>query len=222
MNIMSYDDMMVEAIRRTDEPSKIVALACNMTMQTEPSDKWRPPLLYLLKAEHTSVLEHCTVTFRISGVSRSLLAQLTRHRIGSFTSQSQHYQDYRDVPVVLSKTIIEDPKRLSAFRKALRKCYEEYEEALDAGVPREEARQLLPNAAAVNILWTVNARSLINFLRQRLCRRNVEEMVIFAQEVHHYVSVWWPELFTHVGPPCFMDHHCNQGKLRSPKCISRR
>ncbi len=79
------------------------------------------------------------------------------------------------------------------------------------GIKSEEARQVLPNAAAVNILWSVNARSLVNFLEQRLCRRNVEEMQIFAQKIWEEVNDYWPEFADCCGPYCYPSGKCNQG-----------
>lgn len=92
-----------------------------------------------------------------------------------------------------------------------------YNAMLDEGVPREEARQVLPTAAAVNLLWTVNARGLMSFLRPRLCWRNVKEMKVFADKIHQTVMVWWPELFINIGPPCQLEK-CNQGSMIDPRC----
>ena len=85
----------------------------------------------------------------------------------------------------------------------------------------EEARQILPNSKAVNILWTINARSLINFFHQRLCYRNVEEMRIFADRMHAVCMGWFPQLFQFVGPECTFMKRCNQGKMMAPQCKGR-
>ena len=150
------------------------------------------------------------MTFAINGVSRSLLAQLTRHRMSSFTSASQHYADYSDMPMVVGEQLADNSEAESCLNWALRG----YSRLAYDGVPIEEARQVLPNACAVNILWTVNARSLLNFFTQRLCKRNVEEMLTFASKVFDEVDNYWPEYAALCGPFCYMNGgDCNQGKM---------
>jgi thymidylate synthase (FAD) len=188
-----------------------------MTMQTEvdvdsiykASDML---LKFLLTADHTSVLEHCSITFLVRGPSRSLLAQLSRHRHASLTCQSQHYQDYREAPFVVHPDM-----QSSGVEEVLRDSMEAYIGLVDSGVPKEEARQVLPNAAVVNLLWTVNARGLLSFFRQRLCRRNVKEMQVFAEKAHAACMLWWPELFQFIGAPCRLGT-CNQGRMKDPQC----
>jgi thymidylate synthase (FAD) len=216
MQHISYKDNRVTMISMSSNAKYLVATAMDMTMKqdtvtTEAIEACNRiiPYKFLLDAEHTSLLEHVNFTFRLKGISRSLLAQITRHRMGSFTSSSQHYQDYRDYPVVTSDKLIADKDTIVAFNTA----YSRYTNLIANGVSKEEARQVLPNAAAVNLLWSVNARSLVNFLRLRLCKINVEEMQIVATKVLSQAMVVLPDLFTHVGPQCFMDGKCKQGYM---------
>ena len=137
--------------------------------------------------------------------------------MSSFTSASQHYADYRDMPMVVTKEMAES----SAMQRAFQAAIGDYVAAVDAAVPVYEARQLLPNACAVNIIWTVNARSLINFFEQRLCKRNVEEMSTFAQKVWAEVCIHWPELADEVGPTCYMTGKCNQGFMSCGEPVNR-
>lgn len=215
MKILTYDDLKVTLLRATPAPAQIVKQAVNITMRQE----WdgchasRALCQFLLDAEHTSVFEHIVYTFLIENVSRSFLAQITRQRMSSFTSASQHYQDYRDYPCVMSK----ETRDVQGVYDVLVASYDAYEElmgdSMDPPIPKEEARQVLPNAAAVNIMWTINARSLALFLRHRLCNRNAAEMQNFAETVLSLVVLHFPELFRHVGPQCF-NGVCKQGHLR--------
>ncbi len=211
MKLKTYDQMIIELIQYSKYPAEIVALALDLTMHS--NDEHMPAKFtnkmgkYLLDAEHTSPLEHAQYTFLIQGVSRSFLAQITRHRMGSFTSASQHYQDYEDYPCIVDTVG-------ATYKIAFGNSYATYEFLKNDGVTREEARQVLPNAASVNLLWSVNARGLVTFLRQRLCHRNVKEMQIFAQRVLSLVTETFPELFKFVGPQCFMDKECKQGRLQ--------
>lgn len=216
----SYEDMQIEVIRATVDPDKVVAYACQLTQKKEitdaPSQMAIDKLIhYLMSANHTSPFEHAVITVMIFGVSRSFLAQITRHRMGSFTSASQHYTLYDSFPNVADKeTLLNQP-----FQNFCDQADEMYNYLISTGIPKEEARQVLPNAKGVNILWTVNARSLINFFNQRLCRRNVNEMRIFARKMKAICMTWFPELFYIVGPDCEMLGGCTQGKMKSKECV---
>jgi thymidylate synthase (FAD) len=168
---------------------------------------------FLFKAEHSSVMEHAVISFTIQGASRSWLAQITRHRMASMTSSSQHYQDYQDYPFVVGQHMA----NLLSVDEAFTGCLNRYRSLLRMEVPKEEARQVLPNASAVNFKWTINARSLYNFMRLRMCLRNVEEIRIFCDKVSLLVQEWWPEYAHVLGPPCYVDGKCNQGFMTCGK-----
>lgn len=211
---LDYTDKALTVIRQTENPGHLLKQAANITMKRsftlEPAFRATPEFIkFLIKAEHTSLFEHMSMTLLIENISRSFLAQITRHRMSSFTSASQHYQDYRDYPVVLSLSLHNDPDANTALAVA----NNSYEVLLKKGFAKEEARQVLPNAAACNIMWTINARSMINFVRQRSCCRNVAEMQLFAEAFSSKITNWWPEFGECLGPPCIMDGECNQGKM---------
>lgn len=210
--------MTVEIMQSTPCPQCLVGLAQSITMAAK-ADADISPLTakqaqFLVEAEHTSLFEHCVYTFLIQGVSRSFLAQITRQRTASPTSGSQHYQDYSDYACAVHPTLADDN---SDVEISLSKAFADYSFLLEQGVAREEARQVLPNAACVNYLWTIDARNLFFFLRQRLCNRNVLEMRIFANTVLDMVKPHFPELFDCAGPQCFMGE-CKQGRMQ---CIEQ-
>lgn len=231
--IKKYEDMSVEILQSSDNPAAQVGIACAIT-QKQDLDIPEPATFQLcqalLDAEHTSVFEHVYYTFLIQDISRSLLAQVTRQRHASPTSGSQHYQKYQNYPCMIHPDIHSNALKSSTVDRtavqsiaetALTDSVKAYTTLGVLNVPREEARQVLPNACAVNLLWTINARSLIVFLRQRTCNRNVYEMRIFANRVLSLVTEHFPELFQHIGPQCFMDAHfsrdnggCRQGKMQ--------
>ncbi len=211
--IKSYHDMSVELIRATEDPMSIVSLALDLTMKsgTECFDKADPKIIrYLVDAEHHSPLEHVGYTFLIQGVSRSFLAQITRQRTFKPTSGSQHYQDYSEYPLIMHENMQSIPDIEDMVSPPL----DIYKDMLAVGIPKEEARQVLPNACAVNLMVTCDARNLMYFLKQRCCNRNVAEMRIFADKVLSLVTAHFPELFDFVGPQCYMDDKCKQGKMR--------
>ena len=215
---LSYDDLKLTKIQYTQDPNRTTSLACAMTQKKEiDSSKPSAKLIrFLFGANHTSVFEHSFITFLIENVSRSFLAQITRHRMGSFTSASQHYQRYDSYPNILHPDMIS----LESVRHFLEKADEQYRHLISVDIPKWEARQVLPNAKAVNILWTVNARSLINFFNARLCKRNVPEMINFAERLQEECIEWWSELFSLVGPDCVTLGGCTQGRMQAEECIN--
>jgi thymidylate synthase (FAD) len=214
-NTKIYQDMKVKALSLPNNPGVRVKLACEITQKESFTGDEAPETLlrYLLRANHTSMFEHLSTTWLIRDVSRSFLAQITRHRMASYTCGSQHYQDYRDYPHIVSEDLhnFKGSETFAVINGM-------YTELIRQGIPPEEARQVLPNAKAVTILWTINVRSLINFLNQRLCERNVEEMVVFAINVYTRCLEWWPELFKYVGPQCRMEGKCRQGRMKAQSC----
>jgi len=212
MEIAAYEDMSIELMQATEHPSVLTGLALNLTMRQDASIVPVTPdkCGYLIDAEHMSPFEHVHFSFLIQGISRSLLAQITRQRTANITSGSQHYQDYSEYPCIVSKTILNN---YSSMKPSLERSVEAYRHLVTSGVPREEARQVLPNAAAVHILWTIDARNLFYFLRQRLCNRNVMEMRVFASNILVLAIDTFPELFQYAGPQCFRGS-CKQGKMR--------
>jgi thymidylate synthase (FAD) len=134
--------------------------------------------------------------------------------MASYTSGSQHYQDYSEYPCVVHPEFLKDISFVNFLDVSLGNSFGEYNYLITQhGVPPQEARQVLPNAAAVNILWTINARSLVNFLKLRLCYRNVSEMQLFAERALSLARIHFPALFNNVGPQCFMGK-CKQGKMK--------
>lgn len=217
--LKSYEDIKVETIWASPNPGIQVREALDNTMKnilrfSEPSNCVSTKLLkFLFQAEHSSTVEHAVISFRILGASRSWLAQITRHRIGSFTSSSQHYQDYTDYDNIVHADLVND----SDFDVAFWSLSHIYQKKIQEGVPKEEARQILPGAKAVNLIWTINARSLYNFMRLRMCLRNVTEMRVFCDKVFLLVYQWWPEFAEICGPPCYVDGKCNQGFMSCGK-----
>ena len=219
---LTYYDLEIEVIQETLHPTWLIAKACAMTQKQDlvnvsGSKNHGNLIKYLFTANHTSPFEHAYITFLISNVSRSFLAQITRHRMGSFTSASQHYQRYDNYPNILDPQML-DMEEVVQF---LDQADEMYSHLIANTVPKEEARQILPNAKAVKILWTLNARSLINFFNQRLCKRNVKEMLNFAQQLLLVCIDWFPDLFKHAGPDCTKtgsNGYCTQGHMQADVC----
>ena len=185
---------------------------------------------------HQSPIEHAVFTFGIEGVSRALLAQITRHRIASFSVQSQRYVRENDFEVVVPPQIAEVPEAREEFELAMRESIAHYQkiaellkarrekELLAEGLsPKaaasraektaiEDARFVLPNACDTKMIVTMNARSLLNFFRHRCCNRAQWEIREVAYQMLSLVYEVAPTLFQNAGAPCIRGN-CPEGKM---------
>lgn len=214
VKIKDYTDSEVKLLVATPFPvdliKKTVAVTKHKDFMSKSIDNMDKIIKYLLEANHTSVFEHIVYTFIIKGASRSFLAQITRHRMASYTSGSQHYQDYRDYGFKIDKQHASG-NSLQLYKESVDESRKKYIELIENGIPNHEARQVLPNASENNLIVTINARSLINFFNLRLCRRNTREIRTIASKMYEYCINHFPELFTYVGPDCYMKNKCFQG-----------
>lgn len=212
MKIRNYEDSTVTVLHASPTKLFLQAAAVSMTTSKEfpvyTGEAMHRLLKYVITAQHFNLLDHLYVTFSIEGVSRAFMAQITRHRIAAYTCSSQHYSDYSDMPMVIDDRI--SSKALPSLIKAM----STYNSLLTSRVPKEEARQVLPNASAVNMIMTVNWTSLINMAKQRLCGRNVKEMQVVMRKIVEALAEADIPLAYYLGPYCFYDKRCecNQGK----------
>lgn len=168
---------------------------------------------------HGSVIEHASFTFSVEGVSRAMTHQLVRHRIASYTQQSQRYVRYDTLRnYVIPPSIAENTGARKEFDEALKKISETYQNLLQMGIPKEDARFILPNAAKTNIMVTMNARELRHFFNVRCCARAQWEMREAATEMLIQVKKATPALFENAGPTCVEMGYCSEGKMKPPDC----
>ncbi len=168
---------------------------------------------------HVSVIEHASFTFSIEGVSRAMTHQLVRHRIASYTQQSQRYVTYDMFEQCVTPPSIAD--RIEAkkiFEETLEKSFKTYKNLLELGVPKEDARFILPNATKTNIIVTMNARELRHFFNLRCCVRAQWEIREAATEMLRHVKEVAPALFENAGPSCVKLGYCPEGKMKPHEC----
>ncbi len=162
---------------------------------------------------HLSVIEHASFTFSLEGISRSCTHQLVRHRIASFTQQSQRYVQLKDGDFVVPETIQKNPEIQKLFEEKVKDLFSTYEKLIDLGIPVEDARFILPNAAKTNIMMTMNARELLHFFALRCCERTQWELSSVAWDMLKLVKKVAPLLFLKAGPSCVRLGHCPEGDL---------
>ena len=154
-----------------------------------------------LASGHESVLEHVSFTFRIEGLSRAALAQLTRHRLASFDVESQRYVKLEDVRMVMPDSIARS-EFLQEAEVCLTGSMDLYKRMVAAGIPPEDARYVTPQAVVTNLLVTMNARELRHFFRLRCCNRAQWEIRGVADAMLAICKRIAPELFYGAGPGC--------------------
>jgi len=168
---------------------------------------------------HMSVIEHASFTFSIEDVSRAMTHQLVRHRLASYTQQSQRYVKYDTLKsYVTPPTIANNPDAQKIFEEALEHVSNAYNKLLEMGIPKEDARYILPNAAKTNIVVTMNARELRHFFNLRCCARSQWELREVATEMLRQVKKVAPSLFENAGPTCVELGYCPEGKMKPPEC----
>jgi len=221
--------MEVKIVAYTPEPEKVCAAAASTSFMADKADelfknmtleKARKILKKVIGYGHVSVIEHANFTFAISGVSRSLTHQLVRHRIASYTQQSQRYVKVRadtDDWYVIPKTCNTTEKQ-QKFKERMREVARWYEDAIADGMPPEDARFYLPNAAKTNITVTMNARELLHFFAYRCCARAQWEIRELANEMLKQVKRVAPTIFENAGPNCVQRGYCPEGDLKPAEC----
>ena len=233
----------------TPQPERTVASAAKLCyssstigelMDNLTDEKAASFVEMLSEIGHESPIEHANFTFGIEGVSRSFLAQITRHRIASYSVKSQRYVTEGSFEYVIPPEIQADEQALQIYYESMQadqtaydrissilkeKHYKTFlEEGKDEKTAHrlaekkaiEDARFVLPNACETKMVVTMNARSLLNFFRHRCCNRAQWEIREVADQMLALVSGVAPELFKKAGPPC-LGGHCPEGKMSCGK-----
>ena len=161
---------------------------------------------------HHSVIEHAVFTFSVEGVSRALTHQLVRHRVASYSQQSQRYVSMDHASYVTPHTVDGDPKATELYDSVMDTIWDAYEKLEAMGIPPEDARYLLPNGCTTNITITMNARELLHFFSLRCCNRAQWEIREMADQMLAICKDVSPIIFKHAGPPCVRGP-CPEGKM---------
>ena len=170
---------------------------------------------------HTSISEHMWFTFTISGVSRALSHQLVRTRMASYSQRSQRYVTEGQFSFVVPPSIERNPSVKAAFEELMADINKSYEGLILLGIPAEDARFVLPNACETQLVMTLNARSLIHFLAERLCQTAQWEIRAMAKAMFEVAKKASPTLMQFAGPKCQHQMFCKEDKKRWNKCQKR-
>ena len=214
--------MKVELISYTPHPDAVCNVAAGTCVSEdipvmEMSVNRFRALKGALASGHESVAEHASFTFAIEGVSRALTHQLVRHRLASFSQQSQRYVKVTGENNELGLNYITP---YSIWDIGMDYEYDElmdsiesfYDKMIAHGIPEEDARYILPNACCTNIVVTMNARELRHFFALRCCTRAQWEIRELADKMLELCKEVAPTLFNNAGASCVATGKCPEGK----------
>lgn len=218
--------MKVSLLQHTPDPERTVALAARLCYSPAGIDELQERLSAaditgflekIMSLGHQSVLEHASFTFGIDGISRACSHQLVRHRIASYSQQSQRYVTHTArFDAVVPDSIQSRSELCARFENQLQELHRCYAELVEAGIPAEDARYILPNAACTNIIMTMNAREILHFFELRCCERAQWEIRAMAVEMLRLVKGIAPVIFRDAGPGC-LTGPCPEGTMTCGK-----
>lgn len=227
--LIEVNKVEVKLLRYTPEPDKTVAMSARLCyspigaaeLEEKISDEQTGKLVRkLVNMGHFSTLEHVSFTFAIEGVSRVLTHQLVRHRIASYSQQSQRYVQEHNFANIMPPSISARPEAKAKFEAINKEIQRLYTEWTEMGIPAEDARYILPNAAETKIVVTMNARALHHFFELRCCSRAQWEIRALAEKMLLEVKKIAPALFENAGPTCVTQGICHEGAMSCGRLAS--
>lgn len=243
--------MKVNIIAHTPEPEKVISMAAKLcyspvgvdeiekNLTDESVDKF---INMLMSMGHESPLEHVSFTFAVEGISRACSHQLVRHRIASYSQQSQRYVKLDQFEYIIPREIEKIDEAKKVFIDAMKKDQEDYDKLVDILFNKhykklvqqgkdekkakkdaekkaiEDARYVFPNACETKIVFTMNVRSLYNFIEHRTCERAQWEIRDLATQMLKKLREISPVLFNNKGPKCIKGP-CPEGKMTCGEII---
>ena len=246
--------MKVKLLSYTPQPEKVISMAAKLcyssvgvegieeNLTEESVDKF---LNMLINIGHESPLEHVSFTFAVEGISRACSHQIVRHRIASYSQQSQRYVKLNQFEYIIPQEINEIEEARELFIDSMNKDQEVYDKLVDILFEKhynnlikfgknekeakreaekkaiEDARYVFPNACETKMVFTMNTRSLYNFLNHRCCERAQWEIRELATEMLRQLKQVAPILFKNVGPNC-VKGPCPEGNMTCGNIIQVR
>lgn len=223
----------VKLIANTPEPDKVVSMAAKLCyspvgveeiaqkITDEEVDKF---LGMLISLGHESPVEHTSFTFAIEGISRACSHQIVRHRMASYSQQSQRYVKLEQFEYIMPPAIAADEEAKAIFIESMNSSQQAYNNLVKQLTQNgktekeaiEDARYVFPNACETKIVITMNARSLFNFFEHRCCERAQWEIRELAYQMLYECKKVAPILFKNCGPSCYKKT-CKEGRMSCKK-----
>lgn len=229
-------ELKVILLRHTPFPEETVSLGAKLCYSKSSIEDLRDKIAQkdqsafidkLMNMGHESIFEHASFTFGVEGVSRVLLAQLTRHRIASFSVQSQRYVSYENgfgyiIPDSIKALGADAVAKYKEQMDTIEGWYVDWQKQLGAGEKaNEDARFVLPNACETRIMLTMNVRELMHFFSLRMCQRAQWEIRRMAEQMFLLCLEVAPSIFKNAGPACLRGK-CPEGEKSCGKAAEIR
>ncbi len=231
---MSETNLKVMLLRSTPEPEETISMAAKLCYTNNDISSLKEKITKknqkafierLVKMGHMSPIEHVSFTFAIEGISRACSHQLVRHRIASYSQQSQRYVSEKSgFDYIIPSIIREDAELKKYFEDFMAEAQNAYnyissrlnEKGIKGELANQDARFVLPNAAETKIIVTMNARELLHFFRQRCCNRAQWEIRRMAEKMLKLARKAAPTIFLKAGPACLFAP-CPEGEYSCGK-----
>ena len=213
----------VKIISKPENMLKTVYTACrtcysadspiNINTKAQDEEKIHNLVKRVISSGHYSTIEHVQVSFAISGISRACSHQLVRHRLMSFSQKSQRYvKEKSQFDYVVPSTIQKNPELYSKYQEFMQKTSELYLEMTEQGIPAEDARFILPNAASTSMVASLNLREMIHLANLRLCTRAQSEIRTLVKMMCDELVKQEPWLKDYLVPKCETNGFCDEDK----------
>lgn len=178
--------MKVTLLRMTKNPFDLISQAYRICYRSMPykKDKEKEFIKKCIEREHTSPMEHCYVTFLVEGISRPTSQQLERHRIASYTQESQRYVSAEEATYLIPASIVKNKKLCRQYQHGLNMCAAVYANLVAGGIRKEDARFILPQAVETRLMFSMNFRALRNLFKLRLDMNAQWEIRALAAELY--------------------------------------
>lgn len=228
---MSKAELNVKLLEVTQNPVSVIYAACRQCYSTKFAGeifeqergnlkKREEFIKKVVKSGHESPLEHVKFTFAIEGVSRALTHQLVRHRVASYSQQSQRYVKETDFDYIIPPSIEKDKILKDEFVKIMEEIQISYNKMVkrfkEKGIVGEKANQdarfVLPQAIETKIVVTMNCRELLHFFEQRCCMRAQWEIRNLANKMLQICKEHLPAVFSNAGAKCKRLGYCPEGR----------
>ncbi len=198
---MEYKEPVVTLLAITPNAEKLIEEAgrtCYLSLERITDESEKNFIRKCIKNGHHSILEHATASFRIEGASRAFTHQLVRHRVASFSQQSQRYVNESEFNYIIPPDVMKNESAAEVYRNFIEDSRKAYNKLREAGIKKEDARFLLPNALESQIVFSANFRELRHVFSLRLEK--------FAQWEIRRVSIEMLKLLQSEAPSVFGDY----------------
>jgi thymidylate synthase (FAD) len=186
--------MLVKLVQAPAQPLQLIADIASICYGKDQAADPVKLVKHLFKNGHHSVFEHVHYTFKIEGISRACLAQLTRHRHASYTVRSQRYCNEEEQKYIIPDEINKGNAQEKIYLDAMQSAYDAYRTLLDLGIKKEDARMVLPNATTTELYMSLNLRELLHIVSLRNTKQAQWEIRELMQHIIKLISYHNPEI----------------------------